>query len=245
LRLVFMDARVWRYVVTAVSKTISEAVFKASEEGFSLRAMDPSRITMVDLFFPSTAFDEYSVEGVEELGVNMEDLARILRRAGKEDQLELESAGDRLAIVFRGKSTRKFVIPLLSLEAEELPEPRIELKAKARMLSTIFREIIKDLEPIGDMVTFELGPEKLVARSVSDLGEAEVELTLESGNLIEAEAEGVERASYSLDYFSDIVTAAQAADLVTLHLGTDMPCRIEYSLPQGARLDFYVAPRVE
>ncbi len=245
MRLVFMDARVWRYIVTAVSKTLTEAVFIASEEGLSLRAMDPSRITMVDLRFPPTAFDEYDVQGREELGVNLEDLAKILRRAGREDQLELESTGDRLTIVFRGKSTRKFIIPLLSLEAEELPEPRLELRAKAKMLSTIFRELVKDLEPIGDMVTFELGPEKLIARSTSDLGEAEIELTVESGNLIEAEAEDVERASYTLDYFSDIVTAAQAADLVTLHLSTDMPCRIEYSLPQGASLDFYVAPRIE
>ena len=245
MKLVFMDARVWRYIVTAISKTLSEAVFKATEDGLSLRAMDPSRITMVDLLFPPTAFDEYSVDGEEELGVNISDLVKILKRTGKEDQLELESSGDRLTIIFRGKNTRKFVMPLLSLEAEELPEPRLELKARARMLSTVFREIIKDLEPIGDMVVFELSPEKLVARSMSDLGEAEVELTLESGNLIEVEAEGVERAAFSLDYFSDIVSAAQASDLVTLHLSTDMPCRVEYSLPQGAHLDFYVAPRIE
>ena len=245
MRLVFTDARVWRYVITAVSKIIGEGVFKAGPEGFKLRAMDPSRIVMVDLNFPPEVFEEYHVDEETTLGVNIEDLTKVLRRAGKDDKLVLEAEEGRLKVGFLGKGERIFKLPLLSLEYSELPEPRIELKARARMISTVFKDLVKDLEPIGDLATFEIDGEKVVARASSDVGEAEIELSTESGNLLEVEAEEPQRSSYSLSYFSDIVSAAQAADSVELSLSTDMPCRLEYSLPQGAKLAFYIAPRVE
>ena len=86
---------------------------------------------------------------------------------------------------------------------------------------------------------------ELRAIAKSDVGEAEVVLTSESGSLLDIQAEENVKASYSLDYFSDISTASQAADVVNLMLSTNMPVKIEFELPQGARLAFYVAPRVE
>ncbi len=247
MKLVFGDARVWRYVITAISKIIEEAAFKATEDGLRLRAMDASHVVLVDFHLPRESLIEYEVEGEEDIGVNMEDLAKILRRATKGDTLRLETLeGSRLAVIFVGRGTRKFIIPSLEIRAEEIPSLKLEFTAKAGMLSSIFRDVVKELEPIGDSIEFHTSPDmdKLIARSSGDLAEAEIELSRDVAlTMLEASEEA--RAMYTIDYLSDIVSAAQAAQETILEFGTGIPCKIEYILPENGRLVFYVAPRVE
>ncbi len=248
MRILFFDARVWRYAINAVSKIIEEASFNISEEGFRLKAIDASRVVLVDFRMPSTSFDEFDIEKEEAVGVNLEDLAKILRRATKEDRLELKTLeASRLSIAFIGKGTRRFVISSIQTLAEQLPELKIPFKARIRMLSTVFRDLVKDLEPIGDAIEFIAKPDahSLIARAEGDLAEAEIELSEDTGALLEFEAEEESRAIYTVDYLSDIVTAAQAANEVLFEFGTAIPCKIEYILPQEGRLVFYVAPRTE
>ncbi len=248
MRLVFADARAWRYAINAISKIIEEAAFTINEKGLFLKAIDASRVVLVDYNIPSTSFDEFSVEKEEVVGVNLEDLAKILRRATKDDQLELETLeGGRLAIGFIGKWSRKFIIPSIETMAEQLPELKIPFTARVRMLSTVLRDLVKDLEPIGDSIEFTVKPDTktFIARSSGDLAEAEIELSEETGALIEFSAGEEAKAIYSTDYLSDIVGAAQAANEVIFEFGNAIPCKIEFILPQEGRLVFYVAPRTE
>lgn len=247
MKLLFSDARVWRYVVSAIGKIIEEGVFVVNEEGFRLRAMDPSHVVLIDFHVPNTAFDVFEVEKEEHIGVNFEDVARIMRRATKEDQLELSTEGSKFSISFIGKSIRKFVLPQLTLGVEEIPdiEAKLEFKAHVRMMSDVFNDLVKDLEPVGKDLILHAQEDKFVARTSSDIAEAEIEMSVESGSLLELNVEEESKAGYSLDYFSDIAGASKAADTVSLYFSTDMPCKLEFELPQGARLRFYVAPRVE
>ena len=248
MRILFFDARVWRYAMSAVSKIIEEAAFTINKEGFRLKAIDASRVVLVDFQLPSTSFDEFEVGEEEVIGVNLEDLAKILRRATKDDRLELQTLeAGRLSIAFIGKGIRKFIIPSIETVSERLPELRITFKARIKMLSTIFRDLVKNLEPIGDAIEFiaKTDENKLIARAAGDLAEAEIELSEESGSLIEFSAEEDSRAIYSIDYLSDIAAASQAANEVVFEFGTAIPCKIEYIFPQEGRLIFYVAPRTE
>ncbi len=242
MKAVFFDATVWRYVITGVSKVIKEGVFKATDEGLRLKAMDPSHVIMIDLLFPPESFEEYEAEG-ESLGVNLEELGKILRRARSEDRLELRSVEGALEIVFSGRFPRKFREPLLQIEEEELGEPKIPFKADARMVADQFREAIKDIEPLGDTVTFQSMEGKLLIMNESELGQAVVELDVESGSLISIETEGEQKSSYGLDYIENLLPATQKAEITRIQFSSEMPCKITFELPQGARLVAYVAPR--
>ncbi len=249
MKLRFKDARTWRYTMSAIGKIIDEAAFKVTQEGLRMRAIDPSRIVLVDFSLPKDSLDEFSFEKEETIGVNMNDLVKILRRALKNDELELETLeGDRLAIVFIGRGRRTFVIPSLETLAEEVPELKIPFKIHVKMVPTIFRDVVKELEPISDAIEFvaKRDEEKLIAKASSDLAEAEVELSIENGALIDFQAEEEEaRAIYAVDFLSDTSSAAQAAEELDFYFATAVPCKIDYTLPMGGRLTFYVAPRVE
>ncbi len=238
----FTDATVWRYVITGISKVIKEGVFRAEEDALKLRAIDPSHVIMVDLNFPSSAFSEYEASG-ERIPVNLEELAKVLRRARSNDVLELRLEGSLLNVWLLRGMKRRFGIPLIELEEEELGEPRLELKASAKMAADHFREALRDVEMMGDNLILYTDGMRLVIANESEMGRAEVELTREAGLLMSLESEGEQTSTYSLEYMESILPAAQKADFVTIQFANDMPCKITFELPQGGWLSAYVAPR--
>ncbi len=245
-KVVFSDARVWRYLMTAIGKIIEEGILKFTEDALVLKAMDPSHIVLIDLYMPRTVFEEYDVSGEEKLGVNFNDIVKIFKRATKNDRLALEFSKSKLAILFLGSSERKFVLPLLTLSEEEIPEPKIKFKVTARMTSATFRDVLRDIEPVSEAVKF-IGEEGGVLRIIGygSKGEAEIQLSSETGTLIDISVEENSEATYSFDYFKDIVSASQAAETTAIRFSTNIPCRLDFELAGEARLSFYIAPRIE
>ncbi len=249
MKLAFYDARIWRHLMSGIAKIIDEGVFVVSpEKGFTLRSMDPSHVAMLDMAFPVEAFDVFEVDEDRELGVNIEDLAKVLRRAGKNDQLELEADNDRFYIVFRSsRSYRRFGLPLLDITAESLPEPDLEFNARISLSPDAFRDIVKDVELVGDIVRLYADEDVFKAMSSSELGDVEIQVSrFEGEGLIEMDVkEAPQEASYTLDYFTDLLAGARVADNVVVEFSSEMPVKVTYQLPQGARFSFLVAPRVE
>jgi proliferating cell nuclear antigen len=246
LKIVFFDARVWRYVISAISKVIEEGVFIVDpEKGFRFRAMDPSHIILLDLWFPVEAFEEFEVDEKVEIGVSLEDVAKVLRRARKEDKLEISAEDSKFSLALLGRGRRKFSLPVLDITAEEIPEPELEFKAEARVMSDVYRDTIKDVELVGDVIKFEAREGELRVSSSSELGEAEVVLSVEAGSLVEINVDGVQTAMYSLEYFSELSSAARVADAIVIKFSSDMPALVEHELPQGAKFSFLIAPRAE
>ena len=246
MKLVFFDARVWRYLVSAISKIVDEGVFIVSrDEGLRFRAMDPSHVILLDMRFPPDSFEEFEVEDERSIGVNFEDLAKVLRRARKEDRLELEAEETTFTVTLRGRGLRKFSLPILDITAEDIPEPQLEFKARIKVMSDIYRDTIKDVELVGDVLKFYATSDEFKVISSSEFGEAEIIYTREGGSLLELEVEDTQQASYTLEYFSDLSGAARVADTITIKFSNDMPVQVDHELPQGAYFGFLVAPRVE
>jgi len=247
LRFHFRDARIWRYMVASVEKILDEGVFVATHEGISLRALDTSHIVMVDLFYPASAFTEYTVErDAVEVGVSFGVLSKVLRRAGKDDELVLELEGNSVLVEFRRRGVRRFRIPLIHLTYEKLPEPRIAFTVKAKMLGSVFRDVVKALKPVADMVTlraFEDG--RIVFLGRGDIASGEVELSLDKQTLLEASIESPDEASYTMEYLDHIMTASQVADTITIQYAQEAPIRVDLEYADGGRLTFYVSPRID
>ena len=54
------DAKLLRDMITAISTLVDEATFNITPDNLKLRAMDPSRVAMIDFEWPKTIFDEYT-----------------------------------------------------------------------------------------------------------------------------------------------------------------------------------------
>ena len=248
MKLSFREATTWKYAISAISKIIEEASFRVTEDGLRLRAMDPSAVVLVDFYIPREAFSVYEIEREVSIGANMEELTKIMRRARKGDELVLEPLpGGHLKIVFEGKGSRSFKVPGIELSLQDIPEISFEELFRCKLMPKVFKDVIRELEPVSDAVEFYSPADSgvLYLKAQGEIAEAEIELSAASGALIEYESSGEARAKYTVDYLVDISVAAQAAEVLNIGFGLETPLRLTYELPYGGKLEFYVAPRTD
>ncbi|MCQ5376625.1 MAG: proliferating cell nuclear antigen (pcna) [Candidatus Methanomethylicia archaeon] len=244
---VLADSRVWKSIIDSVSTLVEEGAFIADPSGIKLRAMDPSRVAMVDLELPKAAFEGYDCSAEMPIGVNFEDMKNIMKRAGSNEKLELEKADEeaRLKIRFRGKTTRTFSLPLLDLGKEELSAPRIPFNVSIKTPAATLLEAIRDAEVVSDFVKMTADQGVLKVRASGDRGEVDVEITKESGELLSIEMKEPAHALYSLSYLTKMMVASALSEIATLMFSTDMPLRLDFNLSTGGKIVYYLAPRME
>jgi len=242
------DAKLLRDMITAISTLVDEATFNVAPEGIKLRAMDPSRVAMIDFEWPKTIFDEYTCNTPTKMCINVSEMLKLLRRAGKDEsvELELDEKTNRLNVGIKGKYERTFNMPTLEAAEEEVPTPKITFNIHAKVTTEGLHQAIEDVLLVSDHVKIDVDNEKLTMRAAGDLMGATIELKKGGDALLELEAKEPAKATFSLSYLSEIVkTAATSSDIATLEFSSDMPIRIDFQQPKEGKLTFYLAPRIE
>ncbi|MEM2444218.1 MAG: hypothetical protein QW596_00840 [Sulfolobales archaeon] len=248
MRITFSDARVWRYVMAGVGKFIESGLAILNSDGFIFKAIDPSRVSLIEMFTPRESFDTFEVENELEAVINVDELGKILRSSERDDKISLEFGENSLRIEFERKNTtREFLIPLqVGSEAEAIPELKLELNNRFKVSGPLLYESISSIEDLGDVLIIKAFEEGLSLMIKSDLGEAEVVFDSSRGALIEREVNEPDiEVSYGLEYFTYIKLAMRISENVDLLLGSEMPCKLVFNLPQGVKMNYYVAPRIE
>jgi len=242
------DAKSLKDMVTAISILIDEATFNISPEAITLRAMDPSRVAMIDFQWPKTVFDEYTCTESTKMCINISELLKLLRRTGRDETIELslDEKTARLKLVIRGNYTRTFTMPTLEAMDEEVPTPKVTFKVKAKTTTQGLHQAIEDASLVSDHVRIEADKEKLTLNATGDLMGANIELRKGSDALLDIQAEEPSKATFSLSYLTEIVKAASStSDLATIEFATDMPIRLDFQQPKEGKLTYYLAPRIE
>ena len=242
------DAKLLRDMATSISILVDEATFKIEPEGLKLRAMDPSRVAMVDFEWPKAVFEEYVCAGSTRMCINISELLKLLKRAGKDETVELtlDEKTARLEIKVTGRYNRNFTMPTLEASEEEVPTPKIAFNVKAKTTAQGLSQAIEDAQLVSDHVRIEADAEKLVLNATGDLMGATITLQKGSEALLDLEAKEASKATYSLSYLSEIIKAASAtSDIATLDFSSDMPIRIDFQQTKEGKLTFFLAPRIE
>jgi proliferating cell nuclear antigen len=242
------DAKILKDMMSAISILVDEATFDLTPDGIKLRAMDPSRVAMVDFEWPKTVFDEYTCSETMKMCINISEMLKLLRRTGKDESIELsldEKTG-RLKIAIKGKYTRTFNMPTLEAMEEEVPTPKVTFNIRAKTTTEGLREAIEDASLVSDHVRMEADNEKIVMNATGDIMGATIEFKKGSDVLLDIEAKEASKATFSLSYLSEIVKAAVAtSEIVTLEFSTDMPIKLDFQQGKEGKLTFYLAPRIE
>jgi len=242
------DAKLLRDMISAISILVDEATFNLTPEGIKLRAMDPSRVAMVDFEWPKTIFDEYQCDQPTKMCLNISEMLKLLKRAGKDEPVELaldENTG-RLKITITGKYTRAFNMPTLEAQEEEVPTPKITFTVTAKATTQGIREAIEDANLVSDHVKIEADPEKLTLNATGDLMGANIEIKKGSDTLLDLNVKEPSKATFSLSYLSEIIkNASSTSDIAVLEFSNDMPIRLDFQQPKEGKLTFYLAPRIE
>ncbi|AEH24703.1 DNA polymerase sliding clamp [Pyrococcus yayanosii CH1] len=244
--IVFDGAKEFAQLIDTASQLIDEAAFKITEEGISMRAMDPSRVVLIDLNLPASIFSKYEVEGEETIGVNMDHLKKILKRGKAKDTLILKKGEENfLEVTLQGTATRTFRLPLIDVEELELELPELPFTAKVVVLGEVLKEAVKDASLVSDSLKFIATESEFIMRAEGETQEVEIRLTLEDEGLLDLEVQEETKSAYGVSYLADMVKGISKADEVTIRFGNEMPMQMEYYIRDEGRLTFLLAPRVE
>jgi len=242
------DAKLFRDAVTAISTLVDEGTFNIDSEGIKLRAMDPSRVAMVDFMMQKTVFDEYVVDQNPKICLNLSEFLKLLKRAGKDEAVELlldEKTG-QFVVTVRGKYVRTFRMPTLEASEDEVPTPKIAFNAKVTLTTDGFHQSLEDVALASDYVRMETDGETMTMNAKGDIMGANIELRKGSDALLSLEVKEPSKSAFPLSYLSEIVKAASAtSDIVTLEFSTDMPIRLDFKQRYDGTLVYYLAPRIE
>lgn len=240
------QAAVWKRCVDAISTLIEEGIFSVTEGKIRFNSMDPARISMVDFELSSEAFETYELDAPKNIGVNLEDMNKMLRRARPGDRLRmtLDDQTNRFVLTFEGISVTTFSIPLLDLGESSTTSPQIPFTATVRMEAGVFSEALKDVGIVGDHVSLRATPDFLRLEGESDVESVDVRLNKQSEGVAHMEVKEECRSIYIISYISNMLRAAETTDVVEFEFGQDLPLRLTVPL-EGGKISFLLAPRVE
>ncbi len=242
------SAAEWKTVAKAVSTLVEEATFEASAEGISFRAMDPSHVALIDLFWPNSAFEKYECDKQFRFTVRVADFSKLLGRAEAKDSVEISSSEEgKLTVKFSNSYTREFSVNLIESPSQSTPLPKIPFNAKILMTASTFQQILSDIAVVSDHITIDASRDKVSFAGRSEQGSASASLDRRSPEVLELTLNEPSKATYSIDYLLNITKAAGSSNQpITLEYSTKMPLRLEFKLgEQGGKIGFYLAPRVE
>jgi len=242
---VLSDSNLFRDSISTIGELIDEGIFKVSKNGLSLIAADRAMVAVIDFKLPATIFEKFEVDKEQNIAVNMTNLVSVLKRAAPNDKMELDLKDNKLEILMKNSSTRKFTVPLLDISQEEIPPiSQLEFNAKAKIKADILKNGIEDADIVSDSIVFEATKDKFNINASGDI--SSTELTLEKGNdaLLDLNVTGDVKARYPLDYLKKMIKASKLADDINLRWSKDYPLRMDFNSVDKISLGFVLAPRV-
>jgi len=242
---VLSDVDLLKNSVPAIAEIIDEGIFKVDKNGLSMLAPDRTMVSVTDLKILSSAFDEFTVDKEENLGLNLSHFASVLKRLGAGDKLVLESdKGNMLKITAKGTSTRTFEIPLIEVTTEKPPVDQLVFDGTVSLSSDLFDQGVADAEVIGDSIILEASNEGFSMRAKGDVRSSNLELDKNDKGLLKLEIKGKIKAQYPLEYLKKMMKAGKVAKHMTVEFSSDYPLRLTFKTIDKMSLSFILAPRV-
>jgi len=193
---------------------------------------------MVGFVLPRNAFSQFEA-GEEVLGINLDNLKRILKRCGNGSSLILEKKDNLLEIQIQGKIKRIFTLNLIEIESSDKEMPQLEYSSRIEINSIDFISSIEDCSIVSDACSFVIDDGKFIIQS-KGLNSAVSEFTSDE---VKIEAEDC-KSKYSLEYLQKFIKGSKLSEKTILKFSEDHPLKIEIRT-EGMELSFILAPRVE
>ncbi len=229
--------------MNVVSTLVDEAKFNITEDGITLRAVDPAHVAMIDLKLKSSAFDNYKASE-SELGIDITKMLDVLKLAKPTDVISITHDDEKNRLIIKVSNITRSMALVDTTGMAEPKVPNLSLPAKVVISTQELTQGIKASESVSDHISLSANPDGFELSSEGDTDA--VNLKLSKDLLAELKCKENVKSLFSLDYFSNMVKSASSAETITMNLGTDFPVKIEFTLAdKNGEVNYLLAPRIE
>ncbi|KFM28599.1 Proliferating cell nuclear antigen [Auxenochlorella protothecoides] len=243
-------------ILEATRELVTEANLEIGATGVSLQAMDSSHVSLVALSLRSDGFEHYRADRAFSMGMNLNNVSKMLRCAGKDDiiTIKADDGDDTVYFTFESPTQDKvseFELKLMDISSENLGIPETEYAASVRMPSAEFQRICRDLSSIGDTVEMSVTKDGIKFSTTGDIGNASVicrqntaiDKQSEEQTVIDMNEPVV--LTFALRYLNSFTRATGLSPMVQIKLSKDLPVVVEYRIADMGFVRYYLAPKIE
>jgi proliferating cell nuclear antigen len=253
-------SEIWKSISSAIMTIIDEALFDAGPQGITFRSMDPSHIALIDINWPSSAFEKYHCDSTIKFGVRIDEFSKIIKRANANDSIEIGVVLDNSSLNIKTQGDgylRNYKMRLIESTGNTSPLPQMTFDSKIVIGIETLDKILSDVGAISEKITIDSSGSSTNKNTVifigdSDRGEARVTMDADDDKskvelLEEITVKENSKSTYNIDFISKIIRAIghQSSNLVTMEYSSNKPLRLEFLLSGVVKLQFYLAPRVQ
>lgn len=253
-RAMFPKGKEPRYAFEALISMLPEIVLNFETDGISMKALDPSKVALLQLEFTAGGLEEYSVDHDVKIGLILSTVKDALKRVGATEKLEIGVDEERQRFVMmvypkKGREAgiyRRFSFPIVQLAEEEIPEINVEYDASFEMDSSTFDDMMALAENVSDAVTIQVGPDSVVFSAEGEGGRGAMsEFGRDSESLYDVSAQGTVKAKYSVELIRNVSGKLKSiSKRVKAELGDAKPLRLTYEFATG-KFVMVLAPRAD
>jgi len=234
------NPKIFSDIVGIISELVAEVKIRVNKEGMSIVAIDPANVAMVLFNLPATSFSQLEVED-ESLGVNLESLKAVLRRASFSSALIMKTEENTLKLEIIDRVKREFSLTLIDLDKKDKPIPNLEFSSKVEINSVEFSEAIEDCSIVADSCTFEANENGFSIYAKGSLNSARLNYSTDE---VHVQSGVLSKSKYSLEYLQKMAKAIKITEKTIINFSNDYPLRLDFVTP-NLSLGFILAPRVE
>merc|ERR1711907_645803 len=166
-------------VVDAMKDLCKDVNFDCSEKGLQVQSMDSSHVALVSLLLRESAFADFKCDRPTSLGMNVESLGKIFKMCGTNDSLKMRWENDADIVNFQCEGNEEdriadFDLKLMQNESEHMEIPEQQYKVVAKMPSSDFLRICRDLKEFGETMVVNASKEGIRFSVQGDIGTGNV-----------------------------------------------------------------------
>jgi proliferating cell nuclear antigen len=239
------NAKYWRDCVESIVSLVDEGSFAISKDGIALKAMDPSSISMVSFFMPSKAFSKYSVDKDTSIGLNLENLSKILSRTRDGESLIMRDVDNKILLEFIGPSSRRrYKLQMIDVKKSVEKEPSVQFDAQVEMVGEPLKDMIKDASLISSYIAFKASKDQFGISARGDSGELEELHEKEGSFMKKVDVQKGADATFNLEFLENMVKSCPIGSHINIDLKSNEPLRLGYKIGESS-ITYFLAPYME
>ncbi|KAL7066460.1 putative proliferating cell nuclear antigen PCNA [Cryptosporidium serpentis] len=241
-------------VFEAITNLVTDVNLECNESGITIQAMDNSHVSLVALYIKDIAFERYRCDRSRTLGLNTQNVVKLLKLCSSDDQVLLRHDDDSESLIFifetpNGDRISEFELTLISIDQDSLQIPETSFSSIVSMPSNEFQRLCRDMAQFSDSLSIDINRKNVRFFTKGSLGSGSVVLRPKDGADTEAVALDVTEPCqlvFSLRYLNNFAKATPLSNSVKLSMSENQPLELEYSLEGSGSgyLRFYLARKI-
>ncbi len=244
----------FRILIEALKEILTDTNIIFDETGMKLIATDSSKIVLIHMKLNSENFEHYSCSKKITIGVNMNNMFKLIKTMGNNDILTLfikENDPNKLGIKINNEdknSQTTFKLNLLDISDEDIDIPPAEFETELTLPSIDFQKLIRDMTNIGEFVDIKSIGSDLTFNCNGDFAIQETILSETQGGLsfsVKSPPEKPIQGIFSLKYLVLFTKCTNLCNLIHMYIKNDYPLIIRYNVANLGDIKLCLSPNIE